>query len=192
LTLSLEQLFEFICLKLAEITKRSKGWVQIEKRLFDALKELGEKQGYSVYMKGVGEGEYLVDLCWYFEKEPMRKWMELACEIEWSSQAPQDIIDDMEKLTDIKANLKLGISSPKVKDKNTIRTKVASIIRDHAIKIPNEQYVIVYVIYQPYVKEEERFNILGYSYDTLGNEILLGEKKVAWAYFLPNKSSRVK
>ena len=113
--------------------------------------------------------------------------MELACEIEWGSQDPQDIIDDMWKLTDVKANLKLGISSPKVKDKDSVIAKVASIIRDHAIKVPSEQYVMIYIIYQPYVKEEERFNILAYSYDTLGNEVLLGERKVAWAYFLPTK-----
>ena len=79
------------------------------------------------------------------------------------------------------------ISSPKVEDKDSVRDKVASIVRDHAIKLPNEQYVIIYMMYQPYVKEEERFNILGYHYDTMGNEVLLGEKKVAWAYFLPTK-----
>lgn len=185
MTLSPQQLFEFVSSKFADITVKSKKWTQLEKGLFKALKDLGEKEGYSVYVTGKGQQEYLVDLCWYFEKEPMRKWMELACEIEWSSQDPEQIVFDMWKLTDIKANLKLGISSPKVKDKDDVIAKVASIIRDHAIKIPSEQYVIIYIIYRPYVKEEERFLILGYRYDALGNEVLLGEKKVPWAYFVP-------
>jgi len=155
LTLSPKQLFEFISQKFADITKKAKRWVEIENGLFDALRKLGEEQGYSVYMKG--EGEYLVDLCWYFETEPLRKWMELACEIEWSSQDSKEIVEDMWKLTDIKANLKLGVSSPKVKDKDDVIVEVASIIRDHAIKMPNEQYVMIYITYRPHVKEKERF-----------------------------------
>ena len=73
LTLSPKHLFEFIGSKLADITAKSKHWAQIEKGFFNALKELGEKEGYTVYMMGLGEGEYLVDLCWYFEKERVRR-----------------------------------------------------------------------------------------------------------------------
>jgi len=187
LTLSPQQLFEFISSKLADITIKSKKWAQIEKGLFDALMELGKKEGYSVYVKGgsKGEGEYLVDLCWYFEQRSLRKWMEMACEIEWSSRDQGEIVYDMWKLTDVKANIKLGISSPKARDKDSVIDEVGSIIRDHAIKMPNEQYVMIYAIYQPYVNEQERFDVLGYCYDTIGNEVLLGEKKVAWGYYLP-------
>jgi hypothetical protein len=173
-------MFEFISSKLTDIMAESEQWTQIEKGLFNVLKELGEKEGYSVYVRGVGEGEWLVDLCWCYDKEPIRKWIELACEIEWSSQDRDDIINDMCKLMDVKAYLKLGISSPKLKDKDDVITDVARFIRDHAIKLPGEQYVMVYMVYQPYVKKEDKFNILAYSYDALGNEVFLGEKKVAW------------
>lgn len=180
-----KELYDFVCSELDRITSTTADWAKMEKGLFDGLKNLGISKGYDVYEK-IGLGEYLVDLCWYFggEKELVqgRHWMELACEIEWSSQKLENIIEDMEKLVDIKANIKLGISSPTTKDKEDVRIQIAETIRNSMIKVPSEQYLLIYAIYQPHVKPEERFDVRGYSYDTLGNEIFLGSKKISWEY----------
>ncbi len=78
--------------------------------------------------------EYLLDLCWNVidQKEI---WLEMVLESELSERKVESTLYDFEKLTDVKAFLKIGIFHPQIKRVEEIALRCAELIRRHRIKI---------------------------------------------------------
>ncbi len=152
------------------------------KKILGYFIDLGESLGYNVYTDPRvrnGYYEYLVDLCWAIELKddyPNEWGIELAIEQEWSTEL-KEIYYDFEKLLDIKANLKIMICSPRIKDIDDILLTFQKYVSKCMIKIPTERYLIIIFTKDINRKESERIKIEGYEIDYLGNIKELGYKR---------------
>ena len=117
------------------LTKRTiPGMTKILKRYFF---EMGKSMGFEplTTMSGKEKSfEYLLDLCWNVidQKEI---WLEMVLESELSERKVESTLYDFEKLTDVKAFLKIGIFHPQIKRVEEIALRCAELIRRHRIKI---------------------------------------------------------
>ena len=134
--------------------------------------DLGVKEGFNIwvqnrYSKGTTR-EYLVDLCWCFEYDNILDyWVELALESEISSKSIEGIEYDFYKLIDIKSFTKVGIFSPKKRDVEEYLKNLSEIIAYSGIKIPYENYLIIFLIDQG-VREHLRLEIKTYHLNYQG------------------------
>jgi len=144
--------------------------------------ELGKSKGFEPWTTKRGKEvsyEYLVDHCWAV-KDQKGIWLEMALESELSERNVEGILYDFEKLTDVKAFLKIGIFHPQIKRIEEVASKCAELIRRHRIKIVGEQYLLIFLT------ERQRnrrwyLKVSGYLFDHMGKiKMKMLEKEFDW------------
>jgi len=107
--------------------------------------ELGEKKGFISHYspKAGGDKEYLVDLVWKINSP--KRWLQMALESEISSPTPKGILEDFEKLVDIKAYLKVGIFKIDAKKEDEVLEEMLELLNKQMIVGPKEDYLIVFM-----------------------------------------------
>lgn len=110
---------------------------------FDKGKQLGCEVETRKLPDGRGEGEYLVDLCWWKGREPgSQYWLELALESEW--QPNHDEIDhDFYKLIDLKARLKVWVCSWGARQMQVRQQELCEAVAGAMFRLPEEEYLII-------------------------------------------------
>ena len=104
--------------------------------------------------------------------------MELALESELSGQDVESIKDDFYKLTDVKACTKVGIFAPKLRDKQKVLDELSALVAHHGIRIPEEKYLIILILYHGKAEEEkQRIEIAGYEINYLGDLNFIESKR---------------
>lgn len=89
---------------------------------------------------GRGQGEYLVDVCWWTEREG-RYRLELAVESEWNPHK-SEIEQDFYKLIDVKSRLKVWVCSYESQLKSRL-SDMGKAIRSAQIRNQDEEYLIL-------------------------------------------------
>ena len=120
-----------------------------------------------------GQGEYLVDLCWWQEKDETGHYcLQLILESEWNC-AKDELLQDFYKLIDIKAALKIWICSwgeNQVKERLQLACKYVSRAK---YKIPGEEYLIINLPVNKISNYKDRMVIEGWLIDYKGQEEIL-------------------
>lgn len=88
-----------------------------------------------------GEGQYLVDLCWWKEQNE-QYWLELILESEWQS-AKEEIEQDFYKLVDVKSRLKVWICSWGENQMQARRSELSTIVAKARFRFPEEEYLVL-------------------------------------------------
>ena len=118
-----------------------------------------------------GEGEYLVDLCWWKE-QGNDWWLELALESEWG-QGEDEIDHDFCKLIDIKAYLKVWVCSYGDKIIEARKRKMFQNIAGGKIKFPEEQYLVINLPDSQKAEYKNQLRVFAYEIDYMGKDSLL-------------------
>lgn len=90
---------------------------------------------------GRGNGEYLVDLCWWKEQGG-QYWLELILESEWQP-GKSEIDQDFYKLIDVKSRLKVWVCSWGEKQMQTRQSELSGIVAKARFKLSDEEYLII-------------------------------------------------
>lgn len=147
----------------------------------DYFYEKGKKLGYEAEKtksNNQGEGEYLVDLCWWKEKEKTSTyWLELILESEWNS-SKDEILQDFYKLIDIKAALKVWVCSWGEKQMKERLSQTCDYILTARFKIPEEQYLILNLPESKIANFNDSITIIGWLIDNQGQKKSLGYKSI--------------
>ena len=120
-----------------------KNWTMA---FLNKLRELGEKNGYTVYPNSE-EGEWLFDHCWS-EENKGGNWIEnfkglkLICESEWNTDH-EDIIYDFQKLAVGKAEIKIMIVQCNGNDEYEILLRKIENAVDSSLIEKDSQYILV-------------------------------------------------
>jgi hypothetical protein len=124
------------------------SWKQSRKDWTSGIKEcfrkMGQTQGYKAVLTSRDAKEYLVDIVWKCDGPD--RYLGLAMETELSKRK-RDILEDFEKLVDIKAHLKVGLFhlrtnagiSALVEEMKKILTKQTMTF--------NETYLVIFLSY---------------------------------------------
>lgn len=107
--------------------------------------ELGKEKGFtSLYSpKAGGEKEYLVDLVW--KTNSPNRCLQMALESEISNPTPKGILEDFEKLIDIKAYLKVGIFKIDAKKEDEVLEEMLELLSKQTIFGQKEDYIVVFM-----------------------------------------------
>jgi hypothetical protein len=136
-----------------------KDWTGKIKKHF---RELGESQQYKPVLTSKDAKEYLVDIVWKCEGPD--RYLSLAMESELSKRE-RDILEDFEKLVDIKAHLKVGLfhlrSSAKI---DTLIKEMKGILNKQLITF-NETYLVIFLSYDD---NHKKILINAYDLDVKG------------------------
>jgi hypothetical protein len=124
-------------------------WTQT---LLKWFREEGKALGFQAYPDPNSDGhpEYLVDLCWSFEEEwssPARMGVAyhgliLAMESEWA-QSWDEILDDFNKLLDVKAVLKVFLCAPTKNQLEDLPKRLLGQFENHLHQTLFDQYLIL-------------------------------------------------
>jgi len=146
----------------------------------DYFTKLGKDRGFKVESSrlpsGNGEGEYLVDACWW-KKQTNQYWLELIVESEWDSSSGE-IEQDFYKLIDIKAYLKVWICSWSDNQYQKREKLLSDLVAQTRFKIPEEEYLIINL---PFNKESNyKDSLLIYSFwmNNMGEPNILQTKEI--------------
>lgn len=159
---------------------------EMNRPLLEYFSDLGEEKGFRVWLtekrkrRKSKTQEYLIDLCWDVESEE-GLWLEMAMEIELSEHSFDAIKYDFEKLTDIKAFLKVGIFAPYKKDYDRILPMCEDLISRHKIKVPEERYLVI--LLRPFKKHGGSnwyLEASGFLFDNKGIHQEIGTKRYFW------------
>lgn len=148
---------DYICHKFRNWLLNDSGlaWEQSLKDWTSKIKEyfgkFGKKEGYQPIFTRKDVKEYLVDIVWRV-KGPQRSLC-LAMESELSKNE-KDILEDFEKLVDVKALIKVGLFHlrPRVKESKIVE-KMKDILSSQWIVWPREIYLVIFLMYD-YDREE--------------------------------------
>lgn len=154
--------------------------------LLEHFARKGEQEKFRVWltpkkkkMKGKTK-EYMIDLCWDVESKG-GNWLELAMESELSSQAFDEIIDDFEKLTDVKALTKVFICNPTIKRSDKVLSRCQQLISSHRIRQnPKDQYLVITINGKSISKRQYHSIVSGYLFDSNGHRKNLRTKEFLW------------
>lgn len=140
------------------IEESSLSWGQSLKDWTSGIKgcfqKLGMTFGYEPILTSIDKKEYLVDIVWKFTNYD--RYLSLAMESELSKRNDA-ILEDFEKLVDIKAYLKVGLFH--------LRTNTATMpIIDEMKTILNKQHITF----------NETYLVIFLSYDDKSEKILIG------------------
>ncbi len=132
-----------------------KDWTFKVKEYFG---KLGEEETFHSLYTSKNEKEYLVDIVWRCDK-PSRH-LGLAMESELSKNK-KDILEDFEKLVDIKALLKVGLFHlrPNANESDMLE-EMRDILNKQVLMFPNEKYLVIFLRYN-----YERKEIIMSAYD---------------------------
>jgi len=112
--------------------------------IFNYFCQQGNSLGFDTYAEkaknAIHQAEWIVDLSWIHDKSAY--WIELALESEWKTET-DEIARDFQKLTDIKAKLKVFICSPKPADFKKVSNDLAELVGKHELKDPREEYLVI-------------------------------------------------
>jgi hypothetical protein len=133
--------------------------------------DLGKSEGFDTYCKNQPY-EYLLDLCWYYEKDkPHITWMELAFEVEMN-QDMGELMDDFAKLVDIKAYTKVFVGFVKVDEVKELLKEAREMIAYNPLKLHTEKYLIIIL-----TETRKHFTFTGVTLDSVGSLTQLGSKE---------------
>jgi len=116
-------------------------------KFLGCLAKKRNRKPYSKYHKHLWEkdryGEYMVDMCWVEKRT--EKFIDVAIEEEWSARRKNKdrLMWDFEKLTDIKAYVKVFIFAPRESDIEFWLENFQRRITEHKIKLKEEVYLII-------------------------------------------------
>lgn len=133
------------------------------------FRELAEAKGYDCYPNPDKEGhhQYLVDLCWENQAEGKHRWLELALEEEWNENWGE-VFWDFDKLTDVKAFMKVFICRQKEAQRSELPVALAHCISQNGIKLSEEAYLVIMFSRNARRKVSERLQIEGFAIDYRG------------------------
>ena len=130
----------------------------------------GKSLGFSVETKppptGKGEGEYLVDLCWW-KREDSQYWLELALESEWLA-GDDEIEHDFHKLVDSKSRLKVWVCSYGERQMSGKRNQILKAVAGARYKFPDEEYLIANMPYSEKPENKDCLTVDGFWMNYLG------------------------
>ena len=147
----------------------------------DRFSDIGYKLEYEVARSKsnkYGEGEYLVDLCWWKEQDN-KYWLEMALESEW--WPGEDEIDhDFCKLTDIKAYLKIWICSYGNRIIDARKSRMCKNVAKGRFKLQEEEQYLVINLPDPQ-KEEYKNKLIvdAFWIDSAGKDYPLTSHLIA-------------
>ena len=117
---------------------------------------------------GRGRGEYLVDVCWWVEREG-RYRLELAVESEWNPHK-SEIEHDFYKLVDVKSRLKVWVCSYRPQLLNDRLLALEQAVRSAQIKSDDEEYLILNLPETQTSKFVSSFTVQPFIFDSQGNQ----------------------
>lgn len=171
-----------------EISKESIPWDATDWRtwtkwvkcyFFEKGQQLGFKAEATRSIEGCGEGEYLVDVCWWKESlvPTPEYWLELILESEWLKDI-QSVQDDFYKLIDIKAFIKVWVcswSDPVFDERRVLLSKWVSQAR---FKLPEEQYLILNLPDSSHPEDKDCLLVTAFWMNSQGTTNLLRPRKL--------------
>jgi hypothetical protein len=135
-------------------------WARHIKEFFD---HLGTQEGFRVVYTRQGVKEYLLDLTWI--QETPRRYIELGLESEMSENRAR-CLRAFDKLTDTKANTKVGIFRTNTTLENQLFELFRQRLTNHSLPIPTERYLVVFLSYDTNQKQiKVTCHLLGYLGD---------------------------
>ena len=129
------------------LSRSGLAWNQTRRDWTSGIKAFFERLAngqYRVIYTQEEETEYLVDLAWKVENP--NRYLALILESELSG-VRNDIIADFEKLTDIKAKIKIGIFKVNQRSERRIVNEMRRILSSHMIPFAGEVYIIILINY---------------------------------------------
>ena len=127
-------------------------------RIKEFFGKLGKKSGFHPIFTSNTENEYLVDIVW--RVNGASRYLALVMESELSRRTV-DILEDFEKLVDIKARLKIGLFQLRPRaNMDKILEKMKDVLDSQMIVLPKETYLIIFLRY-----DDENKEILLHAYD---------------------------
>jgi hypothetical protein len=137
---------------------------------------LGKAKGYLCWPDPDRNASgYLVDLCWEEYAKGKHCWLELILEEEWAGDW-DGLSWDFSKLLDVKANIKVFICFPKEAERREVPVALANWVSEHAIKCPDESYLLIIFSRDARRKQSERLQIEGFAIDYRGELAELGSQ----------------
>jgi hypothetical protein len=123
------------------------------KTIIGWFRDQGKALGFDVYPdRGVKwqHPEYLNDLCWCVEEDwtprtvmgAVYHGLVLVLESEWD-QSWDEILDDFDKLLDVKAPLKVLICGPTRPQLEIFPERISGQIKAHMHQVPTERYLVL-------------------------------------------------
>lgn len=127
-------------------------------RIKEFFGKLGKESGFHPIFTSNTEKEYLVDIVW--RVNGASRYLALAMESELSKRTA-DILEDFEKLVDIKARLKIGLFQLRPRaNMDKILEEMEGVLDSQMIVLPKETYLIIFLRY-----DDESKEILLHAYD---------------------------
>jgi hypothetical protein len=152
------------------------------KLLKEYFYDLGKRKGFQPWttMRGKKKSyEYLTDVCWNVIGQK-KIWLEMAMESELSGRQMDDILYDFEKLTDVKAFLKIGIFHPPNRRIDDIASECVEKIKRHKMKIDGEQYLVIFLT-ERHQKRKSYLKVSGRIFDNAGRlKRKMPESEFSW------------
>ena len=143
-----------------------KDWTSwVKSYFYDKGEDLGFKS--ETKLSDRGEGEYIVDLCWW-SKNYKQYWLELILESEWGEDWKSEVNQDFYKLIDLKAHFKVWVCSWTEKQMDKRREKLCEYIAKAKFKLPEEEYLIINVPYSEEAGHEKCMEVHGIVINNLG------------------------
>ncbi len=121
------------------------SWQPLGPPLFERLRDMGRERKFQVW-ESQTTGSYLWDIAWTAEREDAY-WVEFVGEIELSDMNKRSVADDFYKVLDAKARTKLFLAATSQKMAHDLQAEVAWAIAHQRFRLPEEQVVVVLVIY---------------------------------------------
>ena len=158
-----DSIFEEFCREVghAEVPKvwsRVKNWTNM---VLDIFGKLGAKYGYEVRREWM-----LLDETWEIRNQST-SFIAMALEHENTDNIDILLKDELQKLLDVKAILKVLIYYPKFLDCERHIEKIKPKIKSQRLKIP-EEHILIVMIHPQFVKRKG-FLISGYDFDSEAN-----------------------
>lgn len=137
-----------------------KDWTSKIKEYFG---ELGRQEGFRPVYSKKDATEYLVDIVWRVGGP--QRYLCLAIESELSKNE-KNILEDFEKLVDIKALMKVGLFHTRpLKNERRIVEKMKDILNSQVLVLSNEVYLVIFMKYD---SEKEEIILSAYDLDLKG------------------------
>ncbi|MCW3990017.1 MAG: hypothetical protein NWE88_08095 [Candidatus Bathyarchaeota archaeon] len=126
------------------------------------FQRLGEEAGYRVIYTREDQTEYLVDLVW--KSETPSRHLALALESELS-EVRLNILEDFEKLVDIKSRVKIGIFRLRTDNREELLEEMRILLNSQMLTYPDEIYIVIFLRYNA---ERARLTFTCYNIDYKG------------------------
>lgn len=173
------EIFEKFCAKIKD-KELPKSWEDNPRwtaLMLNIFEEIGRSFGYRIRKMGKGKEWMTIDETWEI-RLPNISTIILALEHENTSKIWKLLDDELQKLLDVKAYIKVLVYYPLEPEKDI--EEIKSKIQSQKIKLPDEKILVITGTYDIDVDPTSIY-FQAYEFDVDGKNILIGKNKIPYS-----------